>query len=482
MPLRGRRQQRKRVITDSDSDDGDDTPAPSRKRVQKQRTSTDQDIEIEDDVSDDFSDEPDYTAFYAALFPSSKAQHLPLKSDHADRPLYVCPDRRVILEAWSPLYTQAQDFLIAISEPISRPKLMHEFKITEFSLCAAVSVGLDSTSILSVLSKLSKTPLPESVEEFITEKTESFGKLKLVLREGEFWVESRFERVVKRVLQDETVASCRVVNTVQSSATADLIGMEDLALVREQVRVEEPFQHAGQTNRTTGQDESGSLITDEQSQKEIANGGSHNMQEFGAELEGIDLFQLFEDDWDDSAAVPPMAPPIPVQEPDVSLSNSVSFVSTLDEQDQPALNYLSNNGSSPLFGSVITLDALEDADTDDTQHQNSPSSRTSQNYTYSFQIKKESVSLLRQRCSELNYPLLDEYDFRRDTRLPVLDADLKPSTKLRPYQEEGLSKMFSSGRGRSGVIVLPCGAGKTLVGVTAACTVKKSCLVLCTSK
>ena len=41
--------------------------------------------------------------------------------------------------------------------------------------------------------------------------------------------------------------------------------------------------------------------------------------------------------------------------------------------------------------------------------------------------------------------------------------------------------MFGNGRARSGVIVLPCGAGKTLVGVTAACTVKKRCLVLCTS-
>lgn len=36
-------------------------------------------------------------------------------------------------------------------------------------------------------------------------------------------------------------------------------------------------------------------------------------------------------------------------------------------------------------------------------------------------------------------------------------------------------------RARSGIIVLPCGAGKTLVGITAACTIKKSCLVLCTS-
>ena len=48
-------------------------------------------------------------------------------------------------------------------------------------------------------------------------------------------------------------------------------------------------------------------------------------------------------------------------------------------------------------------------------------------------------------------------------------------------QEKSLRKMFGNGRARSGVIVLPCGAGKTLVGVTAACTVRKRCLVLCTS-
>ena len=41
--------------------------------------------------------------------------------------------------------------------------------------------------------------------------------------------------------------------------------------------------------------------------------------------------------------------------------------------------------------------------------------------------------------------------------------------------------MFNNGRARSGVIVLPCGAGKTLVGITATCTIGKATLVLCTS-
>ena len=77
--------------------------------------------------------------------------------------------------------------------------------------------------------------------------------------------------------------------------------------------------------------------------------------------------------------------------------------------------------------------------------------------------------------------MLEEYDFKNDTINANLDIDLKPATTIRPYQETSLSKMFGNGRARSGIIVLPCGAGKTLVGITAACTIKKSCLVLCTS-
>ena len=38
--------------------------------------------------------------------------------------------------------------------------------------------------------------------------------------------------------------------------------------------------------------------------------------------------------------------------------------------------------------------------------------------------------------------------------------------------------MFGNGRAKSGIIVLPCGAGKTSGSITAACTIKKKCIVL----
>lgn len=50
---------------------------------------------------------------------------------------------------------------------------------------------------------------------------------------------------------------------------------------------------------------------------------------------------------------------------------------------------------------------------------------------------------------------------------------------LQIYQEKSLAKMFGNGRARSGLIVLPCGAGKSLTGVVAASTLKKSSIILC---
>lgn len=100
---------------------------------------------------------------------------------------------------------------------------------------------------------------------------------------------------------------------------------------------------------------------------------------------------------------------------------------------------------------------------------------------HSFQIRSEERERVVKRCREIGLPLTEEYDFNNDTANANLEIDLKPHAQIRYYQEKALSKMFSNSRARSGIIVLPCGAGKTLVGITAACGVKKSCMVLCTS-
>ena len=76
-----------------------------------------------------------------------------LRPDHMVRPLWVAPNGHIFLEAFSPVYRHAHDFLIAISEPVCRPEHIHEYKLTSYSLYAAVSVGLQTDDIIEYLTR-----------------------------------------------------------------------------------------------------------------------------------------------------------------------------------------------------------------------------------------------------------------------------------------------------------------------------------------
>jgi len=100
---------------------------------------------------------------------------------------------------------------------------------------------------------------------------------------------------------------------------------------------------------------------------------------------------------------------------------------------------------------------------------------------YSLEIDAAQFESVKRRCIEMDYPLLEEYDFSNDSTSETISISLKPTTMLRRYQEKCLSKLFAHGRVKSGIISLACGAGKSLVGVVASSTTKKRTLVLCTS-
>uniref|UniRef100_A0A8C6RLU2 General transcription and DNA repair factor IIH helicase/translocase subunit XPB n=2 Tax=Nannospalax galili TaxID=1026970 RepID=A0A8C6RLU2_NANGA len=300
---------------------------------------------------------------------------MPLKGDHTSRPLWVAPDGHIFLEAFSPVYKYAQDFLVAIAEPVCRPTHVHEYKLTAYSLYAAVSVGLQTSDITEYLRKLSKTGVPDGIIQFIKLCTISYGKVKLVLKHNRYFVESSHPDVIQHLLQDPVIRECRLRNA-EGEATE---------------LITETFTSKSAISKTAegGVGPSTSQVTDPQAKSDIP----------------TDLFDFYEQ---------------------------------MDKEEE---------------------------EEEETQ-------------TVSFEVKQEMIEELQKRCIHLEYPLLAEYDFRNDSVNPDINIDLKPTAVLRPYQEKSLRKMFGNGRARSGVIVLPCGAGKSLVGVTAACTVRKRCLVL----
>lgn len=310
-----------------------------------------------------------------------------LRPDHGNRPLWVAPNGHVFLESFSPVYKHAHDFLIAISEPVCRPEHIHEYKLTAYSLYAAVSVGLQTHDIVEYLKRLSKTSIPEGILEFIRLCTLSYGKVKLVLKHNKYFIESPHPEVLQKLLKDPVIQKCRLI---RSEGEDFIQGTLD-----------------------------GKAIT-----------------QFGTKL-------------------PPGATDKPTADP--AAAGAV----------------VAADGTTAVPEDITDFYEKIDKEEEDEDEANLK--------TVSFEVAQEKIEVIQKRCIEIEHPLLAEYDFRNDTNNPDINIDLKPAAVLRPYQEKSLRKMFGNGRARSGVIVLPCGAGKSLVGVTACCTVRKRALVLCNS-
>jgi DNA excision repair protein ERCC-3 len=146
---------------------------------------------------------------------------IPLKKDHLARPIWISPNGVIILEAFSPLYQQAYDFLVAIAEPISRPTHVHRYLLTPYSLYAAVAVSIDTNSIIDVLGRLCKTEVPRTVVDFIRSSTATFGKARLVLKDNKFYVESSYPDVLRLLLKHSVIAEARVLDDPSAAQHAD---------------------------------------------------------------------------------------------------------------------------------------------------------------------------------------------------------------------------------------------------------------------
>jgi hypothetical protein len=96
--------------------------------------------------------------------------------------------------------------------------LIHEYQLTIFSLYAAVSVGLSTETIISVLNRLSKTELPKSIEKFIRDCTVSYGKVKLVLQRNRFFIESQELEILQHLLRNEVINKAWIKHQVWTTS------------------------------------------------------------------------------------------------------------------------------------------------------------------------------------------------------------------------------------------------------------------------
>ena len=93
-----------------------------------------------------------------------------------------------------------------------------------------------------------------------------------------------------------------------------------------------------------------------------------------------------------------------------------------------------------------------------------------------YRVKDWARGQLKQELLKLGWPAEDNAGFTSGTPFEIsLDQSL---WQLRDYQKEAVAKFELGG---SGVVVLPCGAGKTLVGAAAMAEIKTNTLILVTN-
>ncbi|MBI1290782.1 helicase [bacterium] len=104
----------------------------------------------------------------------------------------------------------------------------------------------------------------------------------------------------------------------------------------------------------------------------------------------------------------------------------------------------------------------------------------------SFEIDEENRGLLKQALIKVEFPVEDLAGYVDGAPLAVELREQRLAGKpfsLRSYQQDAAEIFYASGgvTGGSGVLVLPCGAGKTVIGIASMSKVKQKTLILTTN-
>ena len=504
---------------------------------------------------------------------------LRMKPEHAQKPFWVLPDSRIILESSSPVYKEAEALLIAIANPVSRTRFLQEYELKPDSLYAGASMGLTTADILNAMERFSKNELPPQVRELIHTETSRYGKVKVVTRSHQLFIECRNQpEVLEELLRDPTLADYRPVLQLprcqlrvngKSKKTLDgsfrFLPKELVARFEAYRRLE--LKYAQITAMRAVRREAGGVLVagnarfelrfrlnfkkvrneeaaeavreaenlvlaaervapakreqavkDAKKKKEDAakkvkeaeKEAEQDLKRFHTALALTATTQLFD------PTNPTYDPRNSEHELCLGFANEADRrrfgrlvlqhmraaagpsasheTGTLDEwaaePAEPADEQRAGGvepaqgggGSAAQRGAPLgdeedeRLRSAEDGDDDD-------EGGGAGAHIEELEVEPTKIKEVKARCRALKWPLLEEYDFRNDTSAPALPIELKHNEKssIREYQTQALSRVFGNHRARSGIIVLPCGSGKTLVGVTAACTMKRSTLVLCNS-
>lgn len=352
-----------------------------------------------------------------------------LKPDHHKMPLSIFPcipnavsaDHVVLLETFSPLYNEAYNFLVSLAEAETRPTYVHEYKITEESLHIGLSLGYTATEIEIRLGYYSKyRRLPPTLLSALRRLANNQGTVSFSIHDN--------KRFLLRIPQSlELTPELKSLLEEVADDSVDTLFEEILRKKRNDAAEELQKRELKSHEQSTPSDQS---------------------------LWYMQSFKI--------ASIPKLKRYF------FPLEELTNIRRKLKEMRDP----LSGTHSLITIEEYLLLDeGIDAARSEQVQRLQS---------LMAAEVNTEA------EVSELKR-IKEEFARVYQTKAPQINAQLKPTTDLRDYQDHASKKVIAEvqldtsqiiKRCNSGLVVLPCGAGKSLLGVACACRLGHSCIVV----
>ena len=101
-----------------------------------------------------------------------------------ENPIIVQSDHTILVEVASPHFDVVRDQLVGFAELVKSPEYVHTWRLTPLSLWNAAAAGHTPESVIAVLHRWAKFPVPPSIPDSVRERMKKYGALSLV-RGGE---------------------------------------------------------------------------------------------------------------------------------------------------------------------------------------------------------------------------------------------------------------------------------------------------------
>lgn len=389
----------------------------------------------------------------------------------------------IVIETFSPLYSEAYNFVICIAEPLTRPEWVHEYELTEATMRAALSLGYTGERILEDLQRYNKyRTLDPRLRRIIRNLDDGQNTASLAIFDVDHYIvrlpaeyepSAALERCFTRCTQEQ-----RQRDKLYTLVAKDVYRSSRQRETRDARETRDTRERGGRERGGAGRDQASS--SSEPSAKRAAL----------LRTQQLCVRHL------------------------VKMEN-VCEVRRLLQEDR---NLVVIEEYFPSDTRYKPADGLDDSEGSENGIEAVVAGRSFLSEVYVLtprQMEEASRILARKRAAGLEdrqfiKSLAEEYR----VTAPYLFANLKPSTELRDYQLHACKKVVSTltvrvdvpsyadkrdapGAGpsaagdphfsyetltlrkaNSGLIVLPCGAGKSLLGIACAIALGHSCLVV----